>query len=185
MSYFYIPAEQRVTQLAQATYDAWVAAANPKADYYQPIPDPPGPEFGWDGEQWIGPTVAAMRARALPTIDHDVDAVYATVIGQRGIEYQEAEADAQAYKDAGYTGTVPASLAAWVSASGMTPRAASDDILATAAAWRTAALAMRTQRLAAKAEVRAATTVEQVQAAAAAWRATINAIRAQLGLPPV
>jgi len=55
MAYFYIPSEARVTTFEQATYDAWVAAGNPKANYYEPIPDPPGPGYTYDGTQWVAP----------------------------------------------------------------------------------------------------------------------------------
>lgn len=131
------------------------------------------------------PSLAGLAATLMAKIDADVDAVYATVIGQRAVEYQEAEADAQAYKDAGYTGTVPPSVASWVTASGMTATAAANDILATAAAWRTAALNMRAARLGHKAQARSATTQQGLDGVAASWRATINAIRAALGLPGV
>jgi hypothetical protein len=57
MAYFYIQSESRVTQFDQATYDAWVAAGNPKANYYVPIPDPPGPGYTYDGTQWVAPPV--------------------------------------------------------------------------------------------------------------------------------
>jgi hypothetical protein len=53
--YAYIPTEQRVTQLDQALYDSWVANGNPKANYYLPISDPPGPGAVYDGTDWVLP----------------------------------------------------------------------------------------------------------------------------------
>jgi hypothetical protein len=53
MAYYWIPTEQRVKQLDAALYAEWVATGNPKADYYQPIPDPPGPNYYYDGTEWV------------------------------------------------------------------------------------------------------------------------------------
>lgn len=115
-------------------------------------------------------------------IDTAVDAVYAAVIGNRQAEYAEAEAEARAYATAGYTGTVPPSVASWVQASGLSAQAAADNILSTATAWRGAAQAMRAARLAHKAQAKAATTSAQLDAVSASWAATLAQIRAALGL---
>jgi hypothetical protein len=53
MAYYWIPTDQRVTQIDAALYAEWVATGNPKADYYQPIPDPPGPNYYYDGTEWV------------------------------------------------------------------------------------------------------------------------------------
>ena len=53
MAYYWIPTEQKVTQLDAALYAEWVATGNPKAQYYQPIPNPPGPDYYYDGTQWV------------------------------------------------------------------------------------------------------------------------------------
>lgn len=55
MGFYYIPAESRVTELDDALYASWVAAGNPKAGYYTPIPDPPGPGYSYDGTEWVAP----------------------------------------------------------------------------------------------------------------------------------
>lgn len=53
MAYYWIPTEQRVRQLDAALYAEWVATGNPKADYYTPIADPPGPNYYYDGTAWV------------------------------------------------------------------------------------------------------------------------------------
>lgn len=147
----------------------------------------------WSEALGARPTPETIAAAELPAaktpllakIDADVDAVYATVIGQRAVEYQEAEEDAQAFKTAGYTGTVPPSVASWVAASGLSAQAAADNILATAAAWRGAAQSLRAARLGHKAQAGAAASLAALEAVEASWRGTLNAIRAALGLPEV
>lgn len=69
MSYFYIAAESRVTQLAQATYDGWVAAKNPKAAYYQPIPDQPHPQATYDGSKWVLPPLVQIQTQRIAAIN--------------------------------------------------------------------------------------------------------------------
>ena len=53
MAYFWAPSEQRVVQIDAALYAEWVETANPKADYYTPIADPPGPDWYYDGSAWV------------------------------------------------------------------------------------------------------------------------------------
>lgn len=70
MAYYYIQSESKVVQLDAALYAQWVANGNPKASYYTPIPDPPGPGYTYDGTQWVAPPVyipqqvTAFQARA-------------------------------------------------------------------------------------------------------------------------
>lgn len=71
MAYYYIQSESKVVQLDAALYAEWVANNNPKANYYTPIPDPPGPGYTYDGSQWVAPPpppvpyqVTAFQARA-------------------------------------------------------------------------------------------------------------------------
>jgi hypothetical protein len=53
MNYYWIVAEQRITQLDPATYEMWVTTDNPKKDYYTPIDPPPAPDYYYDGTQWV------------------------------------------------------------------------------------------------------------------------------------
>lgn len=137
----------------------------------EPPPPPPEP-----------PSLESQKIMVEAMIDSEVDGVYQRVIGNRQPEYSEAEKQAHAYKDAGYTGAVPAYVASWVAASGKTATAATDDILTQAAAWRAAAGAMRAARLAHKAQAQVATTQAALDAVRASWATSIGQIRAALGL---
>ena len=53
MNYYWIPTEQQVIQLDPTLYQMWVDTDNPKATYYVPIPNPPGPNYYYDGTQWV------------------------------------------------------------------------------------------------------------------------------------
>jgi hypothetical protein len=123
------------------------------------------------------PSAASIKAANLKKIDADVDAIYAQAVGNRSLEYTTAEAQAQTYKDAGYTGTVPAFVASWVTASGLTATAAADNILAQAVAWRGAVAAIRAQRLMAKTNI-----TNDVPTAMTQWSGFVAVIRGQLGL---
>jgi hypothetical protein len=142
---------------------AWVTVAEPA-----PEPEPPQP------------TAAEIKAANIKKIDADVDLIYMLAIGNRATEYAEAEKQAQTYKDAGYTGTIPTYVASWLSSntkSLTTAQQATDDILAQATAWRGAAAAMRANRLSAK---KNAST--DVSTAMAQWNGFVTAIRGQLGV---
>lgn len=114
--------------------------------------------------------------------DSEVDTIYGRAVGNRVTEYQLAEAEAQQYKDAGYTGTVPESVAVWATAKNWTATQAADDILLQAAQWRNAQKVIRSQRLQAKERIRSATTAAGLDAEAATWAQFVATIRAQLGI---
>ena len=126
--------------------------------------------------------VTAAKSAAIRKIDVDVDVIYGAVLGNRAEEYRIAKEEAQAYKDAGYTGTVPASVSGYVTAKGWTATQATDDILATAAAWLAAKDAIRAARLLRKEQVRIATTQADINTAMAAWQAFVVYIKGQLGI---
>lgn len=115
------------------------------------------------------------------SIDAAADSAYIQIGGPspgRLAEYQQANTDAQAFKAAGYTGTVPPTVASWVTASGMTAQAAADNIIATATAWIAVLEAIRDARLVGKKSVNDATTVTDAQAAASAAIANIQKVAA-------
>ena len=112
-------------------------------------------------------------------IDADTDAIYRAVQGERATEYLLAESDAKSYKAAGYTGTVPDSVASWASAKGQTATWAADDILTTATGWRQAQASIRATRLACKEQAR---TLPDLGPVAAAWRGFVATIRQALGV---
>jgi len=147
----------------------------------QAVPLKPGVHHEWIDGAWVYvPPVPVLptEAQALRQIDAEADAIVRDVIGDRGEEYRQAETDALAYQAAGFEGPVPGTVAVWAAASGMTPQAAAQDVLAQAAAWRTALLAIRQARLTAKAGVRAGTVAESL----ATWATFVAAIRLQLGV---
>ena len=123
--------------------------------------------------------LAAARANLIRQIDADTDAIYRAVQGDRAMEYVLAESDAKAYKSAGYTGTVPDSVASWASAKGATATWATDDILTTARGWRQAQSAIRATRLTCKEQARTATDLAPV---VAQWAGFVVAIKTALGV---
>ncbi|MGE0350941.1 hypothetical protein [Hydrogenophaga sp.] len=139
---------------------------------FSPLPAPPAlPPY-------VPPTPEALQADALRQIDHDVDRIYADVIGYRATEYEAAEREALAYQAAGFAGEVPPSVASWVAASGLGAQAAALNILEEAEAWRTAAQMIRAQRLLAKAGVRAG----EISQSMTAWGGFVQQMRLALGV---
>lgn len=126
--------------------------------------------------------LATLVAAFVLKVDVDVDRIYAQAIGNRTTEYTLAEADAQAYKDAGYTGDVQASVQAWATAKGTTATWAADDILTTATNWRAAQASIRAARLLRKEQARVAADADALAVIEATWAGFVAAIRAALGL---
>jgi hypothetical protein len=120
----------------------------------------------------------ATEAQALSFIDASADAIIRATIGDRGEEYSQAEADAQAFAAVDYTGDVPLSIAIWMQTSGMSAQAATDDILAQAEAWRGALMQIRAARLQAKAIARAG----DIECAIDDWNTFDAQIRTALGI---
>lgn len=127
----------------------------------------------------VSTNLASARAALIRQIDADTDAIYRAVQGDRAMEYLQAEADAKVYKAAGYTGTVPDSVASWASAKAQTATWATDDILATATGWRQAQSSIRATRLTCKEQARTATNVAPI---AAQWIGFVAAIKTALGV---
>lgn len=124
-------------------------------------------------------TLAEIQAQGCSNIDTTAQQVY-NGIGSASpgmlAEYQQANTDAIAYKAAGYTGAIPATIECWVQASGMTPQAATDNIIETAAAWIGCLNAIRAARLLGKAAVNKAADIPSAEAAATAAITQIQTI---------
>lgn len=75
------------------------------------------------------------KKRPADSIDDAVAEIYARFMRFQA-EYTEREAQAQAYKDAGYTGDVPVQVAAFAGPAGKTGQQAADIILSQAAQLR-------------------------------------------------
>jgi len=123
-----------------------------------------------------------LKAMYTAKTDADTDAIYASVIGERGVEYTIAEDEARAFQAGNYAGAVPPMIATYCAGSGMTPQDATDYTLQLADAWRTAMLAIRQQRTATKTAITAATTQDELSTAMTYWDAFVAAMRSQLGV---
>lgn len=129
----------------------------------------------WDGEQLTPPPGPPFdRAAAGVQIDEAVAAIYGRFT-RFAIEYQGREAQAQAYKDAGYTGPVPPRVAEFATPAGMPDQAATDLILQQAVNLRTAQGELSALRMR-KYEVLRAATDTQAQALAAEILAGVEAV---------
>lgn len=129
--------------------------------YFEPAPPPP-----FD------------RAAAALQIDEAVAAIYGRFT-RFAIEYEEREAQAHAYKDAGYTGPVPPRVAEFATPAGMPAQAAADLILSQSVNLRTAQSALSALRMR-KYEVLRAATDAQAQAVAEEILQAIAAVGAQV-----
>jgi hypothetical protein len=127
-----------------------------------------------------------MREAAIAATYTDVDKVYADAVGNRTEEYKDAEADARAYKAAGYAGDVSGYVSDYAlhnpTGAAQSNQWAAEQIIARADAFAAAKLSMRSQRFASQAAMRAAGTPEELAAAVAEWDEFIAGVRADLGL---
>ncbi len=170
----------------------------------EPLPrNDPSVKWNWNGYEWI--ELPADHKVALPSgtgnpvrptqqsldeyktsstirIDADCDDIFAAVVGNRLSEYSASEADATAYKTAGYTGQVPMNVHCWALAKGQSDQWAADNILATAEQWRGAQSLIRANRLGRKEDVKNSANAERVTIAMNAWDAFLVVIRKQLGI---
>lgn len=133
----------------------------------------------WDGEGFTPPPPPPFdRTAATVQIDESVAEIYGRFT-RFAIEYTEREAQAQAYKDAGYTGEVPPRVAEFATPAGMPAQAATDLILSQAVNLRTAQGALSAMRMRKYEVLRAATDV-QAQALAAEILAGVEAVGANV-----
>lgn len=139
----------------------------------------------WNGQAFSAPPLApvdldALKAKAIWQVDADVDAVYVATVGNRQMEYVLAESEANIYKSAGYTGTVPLTVQSWATAKQQPAKWAADDILATAAVWRNVQASLRTNRLQYKEDMRNVPDAAALDVKIAAWKAYLTALQSQL-----
>lgn len=121
---------------------------------------------------------ATKKDSVLEKIDAIADAARTKVVGDpiRVKEYEVSQQEAQAYKDAGYAGTVPQSVKSWAEAKEWTAQQAADDILAASARWYAALYGIRDARLKAKENIRNAGTWSVVESTFSAYEAAIARI---------
>lgn len=134
----------------------------------------------WQVEPLPADVVAALLAEAKASAHTSIDAaagqIVRDVVGDRAEEYRQAEDEAKAWAAAQYAGNAPPSVASWAVASGLTPQAACDSILAQAAAWRGALQAIRAARL----QLKALATIGKPELALAQWAEFERGMRAML-----
>jgi hypothetical protein len=169
------------------TYDASGEFLDSIQSSYQPGNSTellPPQAYSWERRYFQnGAWQTAYKQNTLLLVDSEVDSIISLAIGNRAVEYQTAETEAQAYLDLGYTGPVPLSVSTWAIPSGITNQQATDSILAQAAAWRGAQGTLRGLRLATKAAIRAAAGDKLViNAALQSFYQNLFAIRTQLGV---
>lgn len=145
-------------------------------DAGQLVPIPPIPPYcHWQPETRTvsEPDIAALHADAAKMIDDAAASIYSrfTRFDQ---EYVAREAQALAYRDAGYTGDVPRQVAAFAVPAGITAQQAADTILQQAAMLRGAIEQLGELRMR-KYEVYAAATVAEKLATRDAVLAAIRA----------
>lgn len=112
-------------------------------------------------------------------VDIAADKARAKVAGDplRAVEYDRAASEAKAFAAAGYQGEVPPMVAAWA-INGRTPQQAAESILHEAAQYTAALVQLRTVRLQAKEQIRAAMAEGNVEQAQQLTDQTIAAIEA-------
>lgn len=152
---------------------------------------PPGARLKWVDfgvmPEWEAPALAELQAEAIAKTYVDVDAVYDAAVGRRGTEYEQAEAAARAYLAAVVE---PAVVSEYITGHAQnnptgqqqTNEWAARQIIERADAFRWAALQMRTVRFARQADMRAATTTEELAAAVAEWEEFLTWLRSTLDL---
>ncbi|WP_434632057.1 hypothetical protein [Chromobacterium sp. CV08] len=136
----------------------------------------PSASHAWNGEAWVVDDALAKQegerlgAEMCDRIDAaaDADAAGQLYVGSelRALEYRQAAAEAQSYKDGGCKGDAPPMVKAWADAKGLSGKDAADGILVKAAVCDQALYAIRALRLAGKEAVRKAADADAARAAA-------------------
>ena len=161
---FYKDAKDGYYQFADDAAPEWLANLTPCPQQIEVIPLP------------------KLKARLLLKIDMDTDAIYGAVIGERANEYNDAAAQAQAFKGGAYLGLAGNKVASWATAKGWTATQATDDILAQAAQWRSIEDAIRSNRLARKEAARNAILASSLLTIESDWTTFVTYIKGVLGL---
>jgi len=136
--------------------------------------------------------LSETRASAIDAIDAAGEALRLAVINRMTTqteEYRRVEAQARAWRDAGYLesdeATAPRGVRGWAAAKwreGWTNRQACDDILATADGWYSILDTIRDLRLMNKEDVRHAAAAGEIAAIVADMEADVRLMAAQLQL---
>ena len=142
----------------------------------------PSEHHVWDGKAWVlsesaaAQALADAQAQGAAQINDAVEAVLQPLT-RFEVEYKRREAQARAYRDAGYKGEVPLQVAAFAKPAGKTPKEAADIIIAQAdmlyslldklGELRMRKFELGSLKTAAEVETRTAEIVAQIESAAA------------------
>ncbi|MCW2267771.1 hypothetical protein [Pseudomonas sp. JUb96] len=137
--------------------------------------------FDYQGRTFIGyefaqlPLSAALLVAA-SQIDQAADQARSAVLGDplRAVEYRLTADEAEQFAAANYTDVAPPTVRAWMDATGLEAKAATDSILVEARAWKAAVYAIRAARLKGKQDVLKATSHEAAEVMADAAIAAIR-----------
>lgn len=145
-----------------------------------PVPFTPEEEAEWEAREAAQAAVALANARAARAAE--IDAAVLAVFEKPNIlgrVYERREAEARAYKAAGYTGTPGEYLANFATPAGLTAQAAADIVIAQADGLRQGQDDLEALRMKKNLVMRAAT-VQEADQTAVTILAQIKAIAAQL-----
>lgn len=123
----------------------------------------------------------SSKIQAIARFESDTDELIRSVVGERSNEYELAEQEAIAFKAGGYVDVdVTPSISSDAIANGRTNIEACDLILSMATNWRAAQVALRTNRLLAKANAKNATTQAELDNVERTWNTFKNHIKIQI-----
>lgn len=146
------------------------------------LQEPPSALHRWNGKAWelsesaAAQALADAQAEGAEQINDAMEAVLQPLT-RFEVEYKRREAQARAYRDAGYKGEVPLQVAAFAKPAGKTPKEAADIIIAQAdmlyslldklGELRMRKFELGSLKTAAEVETRTAEIVAQIESAAA------------------
>lgn len=146
------------------------------------LQEPPSALHRWNGKAWelsesaAAQALADAQAEGAEQINDAMEAVLQPLT-RFEVEYKRREAQARAYRDAGYKGDVPCQVAAFAKPTGKTPKEAADIIIAQAdmlyslldklGELRMRKFELGSLKTAAEVETRTAEIVAQIESAAA------------------
>lgn len=121
------------------------------------------------------------KSMLIRKFERDTDDLIREVVGERANEYLLAETEAIGFKATGYSKEmVPESVTSDAIANGRTNRESCDLILTMATNWRTIQMALRTNRLLAKAQIKATTLISETAPIKATWDEFLVTLRTQI-----
>ena len=132
-------------------------------------------------QEEIDAEFANRKTSLISKFERDTDNLIKEIVGERAFEYELAEMEAMAFKAAGYPkDNVPASVSSDAIANNYSNTIACDLILTMATNWRGVQTALRANRLMSKAQVKNATTEEELNTIESVWNEFLAYIKQQI-----